>query len=168
LDKIFLKRAIVVLMILSFFSLEGCEAFRKKFIRKKQVEEEAEEQVILEPQVYPDVVYDNPTLYKNYYTFCKAWYGDLLDSLNQEGNYKKQLQCFSEVIKNLSLMRDLLKTEKQQEISSYIEMISKNKEKLMTASLKDAILPQLKNDLSSIEKKIVAKFSYSKIKDNIK
>lgn len=167
-NNLFLKRTIVVLMILSFFSLEGCEAFRKKFVRKKQIEEEEEEQVILEPQEYPEVVYDNSALYKNYFTLYKAWYGDLLDSLIPDASYKKQLQCFNEALKNLSEMRNLLKQEKQQEIDSSIQEISKNKEKMTGARLKNAILPQLKSDLASIDRKIRAQFNYNKIKDFIR
>ena len=167
-NKLFLRRAVLVLILLTFLSSEGCEAFRKKFVRKKNVEEEVEEQVILEPQEYPEVVYDNTTLYKNYFTLYKAWYADLLDSLKEESSYKKQLQCFDEVLKNLREMQNLLKPEKQQEMDPYIQEIAKNKEQLMGTSLKSAILPQLKSKLSSVEKKIRVQFNYNKIKEAIK
>lgn len=166
--KLFLRRTILVLIILTFLYSEGCEAFRKKFVRKKHLEDETEEQVILEPQEYPEVIYDNSTLYKNYFTLYKAWYADLLDSLKDEGSYKKQLQCFVEVIKNLSEMKNLLKQDKQQEIDVYIQEISENKDRLANSALKNAIIPQLKIDLNNIEKKIRINFNYNKVKDWIK
>jgi len=168
LDKLFLRRLILVSIILTFLSCEGCEAFRKKFVRKKQAEEDTVGQVILEPQEYPEVVHDNAELYKNSYTLCKAWYSDLLDSLKDEGSYKKQLQCFNEVLKNLSEMRNLLKEEKQQELDVCISDISKNKEQLMNSRLKNSILPQLKSNLARVEKTIRTKFNYNKIKESIR
>lgn len=167
-ERLFLRRMVLVLIILTFLSCEGCEAFRKKFVRKKQMEEETMEQVILEPQEYPEVVHDNPELYKNSYTLCKAWYSDLLESLKDEGSYKKQLQCFNEVLKNLSEMRNLLKEEKQQELDLCISEISNNKEQLINSRLKNSILPQLKSNLARVEKTIRTKFNYNKIKESIR
>ncbi|MFH1655128.1 MAG: hypothetical protein ABH954_00765 [Candidatus Omnitrophota bacterium] len=166
-DNIFLRKIIVILILVSFLSLEGCEAFRKKFIRKKK-KKEAEEQVVLEPQEYPEVVYDNITLYSNHYNLWKAWQVELLESLKEGQSYKKQIQCFDEVLKNLSEMRNLLADQKQQELDIYIQQIAGYKEKLSGSKLKYAILPQLKNRLNSIDKKIRTNFTYNKIEDWIK
>jgi len=167
LNKIFFRKVTIILVLISFLSLEGCEAFRKKFIRKKKVEQ-VEENVILVPQEYPEVVYDNVTLYKKYYSFWKASQSELLESLKEGQSYKKQVQCFNEVLKNLSEMKGLLLEQKQQELDAYIQEISINKDKFFNAKLKNNILSQLRSKLESIEKKIRINFVFKKVKDWIK
>jgi len=158
----------VVFILVSFLSLEGCAAFRKKFIRKKKKTKEVEEEIVLEPQEYPEVIYDSATLYKNHYNFWRAWHVDLLNSLEVGQSQKKRLRAFDEVIKNLEEMENLLIEQKQQELEVYILEISENREKLSKAKLRNILLPRLKSKLRSLEKKIRNNFAFKNAKDWIK
>jgi hypothetical protein len=168
LRRVFIRNITIVLILVFFLHLQGCEAFRKKFIRKPKNKKKVEEEIVLEPQEYPESIYDNPTLYKNYYTFWKASHLELIISLEKGNSYKKQLFLFDEVLKNLKNMKRLLTEEKQEEMDYYIQEITDEKEKLSSAKLKDSLLPRLKSKLSSIEKKIRINFSYRVIREWIR
>ena len=154
--------------MISLLALEGCEAFRKKFVRKSKKKKKEETQVVLQPQEYPEVVYDNPTLYKKYYNFWKASHTELIITLEGEQGLKKQLFYFDEVLKYLEGMKKLLADSKQEELDLYIKDISVRKEALSNTKLMNAVLPRLINKLGSIEKQIRIHFKYSEIEDWIR
>lgn len=163
-----IRKIVIVVFLLSLLSLEGCEAFRKKFIRERKKKTEVEEEVILEPQQYPDASYNNFVLYKNSYTFWKAAHSELIISLEEKQSYKRQLFFFDEVVKNLYDMRNLLVEEKQKQLDYFIQEINVLKEKLVNANLKVAISPQIESKLKAIESDIRINFSYTTIQDWIK
>ena len=67
----------------------GCEAFRKKFVRKPKKDKEVE--VVVHTQEYVSE-YSTEETYKKYFLFWRTWHEELLSSLSaQDGNRKKHV-----------------------------------------------------------------------------
>ncbi len=119
-DKNFRLTQILVLfsVFCLLFSLCGCEAFRKKFVRKSKRGKEVE--VVIHPIEY-ESKYTIEEAYKKYFSFWRAWRDELVNSLDaQDANRKKQVFTAKRTLENLQQMRKLLLPEKQTRLDVFI------------------------------------------------
>ncbi len=145
----------------------GCEAFVRKFTRKPKNENIPREEMILVPIEYKAPAADKDGLYRQYFLYWKSWHEEFINSLFRGMNRRKQLECVTETIKNLEQLRGLLKEESQRELSVYIGQINGLKDSIE----KDAygiIIESHRRSAERIERDIIRKFSYNKIKDQLK
>ncbi|MGA2774603.1 MAG: hypothetical protein ABSE81_00845 [Candidatus Omnitrophota bacterium] len=154
--------AVVICFLI--FSLTGCEAFTRKFTRKKK-DVSPQEELVLVPEVYKNTA-SKEEQYRQYFIFWKAEHGELIEALLQNKPNKKKVKSAQEAIKHLENMKSLLNEAAQKQLNGYI------------ARLKD-ILDAIGNDTyggnndfyrvkaENIERDIMKDFSYNKIKNSL-
>ncbi len=157
-----------ILISFSLICLSGCEALKKKFIRKHRGEEKEVEVVVFEPQEYPLQEFTNGELYQNHYLLWKSWKQELSESLEEGVNHKKQRENAKEMLINLEAMKILLQNDRQKGLDLFMQNAKKINEKISAGSLNSSDFSSLKNDLETLEKKVRNGYSYKKIKDFIK
>lgn len=155
------KRWILSVIILVFIcSSLGCDAFRRKFTRKKKYKE------IIEPVLNPDenvgLFYDNDTKYKNYFAYWRGWHDELIQAMSGRSR-KRQRYSLEQAIDNLRLMTELLRGEKQEQLNTYIQKMHKISKRLNSNQAfkeRDII-----RELSHIRLAVNKGLHYSKVKD---
>ena len=87
-------RIFVICLLVSFIFISfGCEAFKKKFIRKPK-HEPPEEEMVIYPKDYSKQQLPSDQAYKQYYTFWKTWHQEILNFLKTGSSKKKIISCF--------------------------------------------------------------------------
>ncbi len=172
-NRIFCKRRRLEVSVFIVFTLclslaaTGCEPLRKKFTRQKKKQIETTEAPILEPIEYPKKEYSTHDVYKNHYSLFKAWYGELINSMWQRGNLKRELYLLNQATVNLMKMKELLAEESQKPLEGYLAELK------AIASDMQAVVPtrdvsSLPIDLRSLERKVLKYCSFENMKDSIK
>lgn len=147
-------------------ALCGCEAFRKKFVRKPKREKEVT--VVVKIQEY-ESKYSTAETYKKYFLFWRCRHEELLNLLNaQEGNRKKRIFSAKKIIENLQQMQKLLLPQKQIELESFISEQKGIMEKLDRYNLSRAQRLRIKSALEKQRKKIQEEFAYRHIQEYLK
>ncbi len=122
--------------------------------------------MVLAPVEYKAPVVSNEELYRQYLLYWKSWQDELIESLLNNRNHKKQLDCIVEALKNLEQVNALLKEAQQKKLAVYVKQLN---------DLKDSVEkdPYFNNAAASrmtaerIKRDILRDFSYSKIKDSL-
>ena len=110
-------RSIIILCLV--FSITGCDAFIRKFTRKPKHDENYEPPV-LAPEEYKGPQTTKEEQYRQFFIFWRSWQDELIQSLEFGKNYKKQVDCANESLKNLVSMRPYLKEAKQKLLDTFI------------------------------------------------
>lgn len=159
-------------VFISFFlvlamTLSSCEPLRKKFTRKKKGEAvENMEVPILEPIEYPKKVYTSLDLYKNHFTFWRAWHKELMQSIVDEQSTKRKLYLLAQDVAQLTEMQKLLTEEKQAPLKDAVERLARFRTDVESpVPSRDA--SAWKVELESIDKKIRKDFTADKMKDSL-
>lgn len=157
---------LVVMGCLLVVSLVGCEAFRRKFVRKPQAK--ASEESFYAPKTYPKRPGAIGDEYSEYYAFWKRSQEELIGCLN--GYYKKQIASSKRTIDNLTSMRDMLKQEKAGQLTEYIKELN-----LIQKEIKESHgfftpgkVTKLSIKLTNIYNDVRKNYSYNKVKDFVK
>jgi len=156
-------RIIIAFSILALMlSLTGCAQLRKKFIRKKKVEEAMPHyERIKKYDVSPSI-----ELYTKHYIFWRSWHREAVNLLGK--NTKKDKRCVREMIKNLEDMRDLLVDEKGDQLEDHILVLRKIERDLQKRSLTFATKTRVRMVLEKEFKLIKINFSYTKMEPYIR
>lgn len=157
-------RKIVSIVLILALALEftGCEAVQRKFTRKKKREP-------IRPRFYQGGMAEtrpNLELYTMHYVYWKTWHEDLVD--NAGTNSKRDTLACTEVIGNLIDMRKRLKEKKAKELDAYIEKVKKITDEIRSGGFTSVRLGFLKQKLDNIKGRIIRKFYYKKVRDDIK
>lgn len=157
----------IIFGILFLFStLTGCEAFRRKFVRKQETK--VPEKAFYVPKEYPKRSASVENEYNEYFYFWKRSQEELIEYLN--GYYKKQIASSRRTIENLTYMRDMLKEEKAAPLTAYIKQLSLINEEIKAE--RGFFMPgkavKLSGELITIYNDVRKNYSYRKIKDFIK
>ncbi|MBL7084870.1 MAG: hypothetical protein ISS43_02035 [Candidatus Omnitrophica bacterium] len=168
--KLEARRLLLVFILLSAFSFQlsalcGCEAFRKKFVRKPKEEKQIE--VVVHTQEYSSE-YSPEQIYKKYFLFWRSWHEELVNSLNaQEGNRKKLISAAKKSVENLQQMRQLLLPEKQDRLDIYILEQKSIVRELNKRRLSPAQRLKIKTRLEKQRRQIQKEFGYSHIQEHL-
>jgi len=159
-------KRIIHLFIVYFliFSLLGCEAFVRKFTRKPKKGNLPKEELVLAPEEYKGPQMSKEELYRQYFLFWKSWHDELIGSLFEGANRKKQKDCLNETIKNLEQLRALLNNEKKAKLDIYMNQI-KNLDEIIAQDLYGNNITLNRLTAEQIKRNILRDFSYNKIKD---
>src|SRR3989338_1218458 len=106
----------VVVAVCAAVVFSGCEPLRKKFVRQKKKDASAATEVvpILQPEVYPEKVFDPVKQYKQHYGLWGVWHKDYLSILEDNGSDKRQIYVLTQMAAQLEKMENLLAGEKKQ------------------------------------------------------
>lgn len=159
-------KKIIHLFIVYFlvFNLLGCEAFVRKFTRKPKKGNLPKEELVLAPEEYKGPQMSKEELYRQYFLFWKSWHDELIGSLSEGANRKKQKDCLNETVKNLEQLRALLNDEKKAKLDIYINQI-KNLDEIIAQDLYGNNITLNRLTAEQIKRNILRDFSYNKIKD---
>lgn len=159
------KPKVILLLFTLCFLLStclGCEAFRRKFVRKAK---EKEVKVVIHTQEY-ESKYSIEETYKKYFLFWSTAHEELINSLNvQDGNRKKRIFAAKKVIENLQYMRQLLLLEKQVGLDTFISKLESILSQLDTYKLRRAQSLRIKSILEKQRRKIQREFSFRHIQE---
>ena len=158
-----MKRRFRYLVIaLLCISVAGCAGMQRKFSRKKQQEE----------KVSPVVTtYDYPIeqrvdeLYKKRFLFWKSWQGELIDRMDD--TYKKRIECYDELIQNLSEMQRYLNDEKYKALEGFAAEIKSLDPDVKKNDLTNSEKYRIRQILERTRRLIDKNFSYSKVKNSL-
>jgi len=114
-SKSLFKAGVAVFLVLN---LVGCEAFVRKFTRKKKDTGQKEEMVLAPVEYKPTM--DHVQLYKQHFLFWKSWHDELINALLMNSSQKKRIDCAGQAVKNLINMRGLLAPDKQALLDKYL------------------------------------------------
>jgi len=153
--------AAIILVIVFALGITGCEAFRKKFVRKKKQERV---QVYYEPEKYEKDPAE--ALYKKHYIYWKTLHEDLANNIGETP--VKVSRSAEGVVSNLRDMKRYLNEEKAAELETYIQKMVKIKSDLSRRHISIAGERITKRKLEEIYRKIRREFSYKKVKDCIR
>jgi len=150
-------------------NLIGCDAFVRKFTRKPKKDELPQEEMVLVPEEYKPTM-TKEDLYRQYLLYWKSWQDELIESLVNRGastyNYKKQLSCAEQAIKNLEQLKALLNEEKQKELDKYIV-----KMRNLQAEIRDNSYPvellTYRAAAERLRRAILRDFSFNKVKGSL-
>ena len=143
----------------------GCEAFRKKFVRKAKREKEIK--VVIHTEEY-ESRYSIEETYKTYFLFWRVAHEDLINLLDvQDGNRKKRIFAAKKVIENLQYMRQLLLLEKQVRLDAFISELERIVTQLDTYKLKRTQSLRIKSILEKQRRQIQREFSLRHIQEHL-
>ena len=156
-----------ILILFSIFCLllsaSGCEAFRRKFVRKPKQKKEI--RVVTQTKEY-SAEHSPEERYKKYFLFWRSWHDELINSLNaQDGNRKKQVFAARKVVENLEQMRQLLIPEGQKELEPFILAQQDVVQQLGTFRLSPAQALRIKSTLEKHKRRIQEKFSFRHVQE---
>lgn len=157
----------VVIIFCLIFSLVGCEAFIRKFTRKRKGEV-VQEPPVLAPEEYKGPQTTKEEQYRQFFIFWRSWQDELIQALLfvQNPNYKKQAGCVNEAIKNLVTMRQYLKSEKQKKLDEFIVKMNDLKS-LIAEDRYGRNLNWNRLRAEKLRRDIIRDFSFPKIKPYI-
>jgi hypothetical protein len=111
----YFKILIIAVLVIDF---AGCDAFVRKFTRKKN-KDDVQEELVLAPEEYKDT--RSPEVkYRQNFTYWKAWQDELIESLLVNKSLKKRVDCAEQALKYLGELKPLLNAKKQQELKTYL------------------------------------------------
>lgn len=149
------------------FAMLGCDAFVRKFTRKKKTQEVSPQEMVLVPEEYKGPQMSKEEIYRQYFLFWKSWHNELIETLSShQTNYKKRLSCIEETIKNLAQLKAMLNSEKQSKLAGYLQQLEDLK-KSLTLDVYGANLSQHQRVAEQIKRNILRDFSYHKIKKDL-
>lgn len=159
-------KKVLRLFIISFLIIDllGCDAFVRKFTRKRKKESLPQEEMVLAPEEWKGPQMTKEQMYRQYFLFWKSWQDELIEALLQKKSQKKQVDCSLEAIKNLLGLRALLNADSQKKLDNYINRLkdlhgSISRDFYGSSSLSYA------NSAERIKRGILSDFSYNKIKN---
>ena len=85
--------SVFLMIFLGSFILSsiGCEPLRKKFVRQKKKDENAQQFIpVLDPIDYPAAVYSAEEGYRKHYSLWRVWHKELMVSLDEQGIDRRQ------------------------------------------------------------------------------
>lgn len=146
--------------VLAFTSL-GCEAFRRKFVRKPEKEKEIK--VIIETQEY-ESRYSPEQSYKKYFLFWRISHEELINLLEtQNMSRKKRVFAARKIVENLSQMRQLILPEKQTRLDDFISEQRHIVRQVDRYNLNMVQRLRIKNALERQKRQIQREFDYRQI-----
>jgi len=153
-------------ILLFVLSAAGCEAFVRKFTRKPKKQELSKEDMVLAPEVYKGPCMSKEELYRQYLLFWKSWQDELINSLSEGANHKKQLDCIQEALKYIASMRSLLSEEKQKSIDRYIVELN-NLKSAIEKDIYSRNISITRQTAERIKRNVLRDFSYRDVQESL-
>lgn len=162
------SKRVLRLFVISFLIIDllGCDAFVRKFTRKRKKENLPQEEMVLAPEEWKGPQMTKEQMYRQYFLFWKSWQDELIEALLQKKSQKKQIDCSSEALKNLLSLKPLLNTDSQKKLDNYISRLKDLRDLISRDSYGGSSLSYA-NSAERIKRGILRDFSYNKIKNSL-
>lgn len=155
------KRKLICFALLSFavaFTSIACQPLKKKFTRKKKVDEEDKIQPVLDPIEYVPLAADPVKQYNHYYKLWWAFHKDLKNDFQQEERPKRLSYLASQCVKHLTELLPLTEGDQREELESIIKGYKRLQSK-MSAPLVRSEQYSIMRQLDGLAKKMRLKLS---------
>lgn len=161
-------KKVVILMVLCSFSLTaaGCEPLRKKFIRQKKKDKEANSAAapILEPIDYPRSSYSVEKDFAYRYSMWNIWYKEYktvvysIQHRKADSTQKKEVSIINQLISQVEEMDELVTDQKRVELAKIKEDLNKILEAVHAPdAFRDSL--SIGRDLYQIDKEFRSRFN---------
>lgn len=160
------KLVLFVCALVFVFQAAGCESFARKFVRKPKPENIKKEEVVFAPEEYKNEGVSNQDLYLRFFTFWKAWQDELIDSLEKNGNRKRQISSLNEAVKNLENILPLIAPESAGKLDYYIKQLRSLREAVERDIYSNSVSDN-RHRADRLKREIIRDFSFNNIKDKI-
>ncbi len=125
--------SVFLMIFLGSFILSsiGCEPLRKKFVRQKKKDENAQQFIpVLDPIDYPAAVYSAEEGYRKHYSLWRVWHKELMVSLDEQGIDRRQKYLVGQLVTQLSEMSKFVTEEKQKGLKDLSDTLFEVQEEL--------------------------------------
>jgi len=161
--RVIAGRIAALIIVFAFaVNVSGCASLMKKFTRKKTEDKKA--------LIYKPIrEYQKPPAedrYQRHYLFWQSWHSELVKVIGE--NHKKDYLCISEIIGNLTSMKELLAESKADELAKHIGKLTVIQEKIARGALSTSERDYAKRVLDKEERSIKSRFGYKKMQTFIK
>jgi len=146
--KAIIMKTVMIILCLTFFgtSLSSCQTIRRKFTRKKKKKTQAVIPV-LNPETYPETIYNPEEKYRSYYGLWRIWQKDFLKVIGEKGTKKRLRYLIVKMIQQVQGMQSQLDEVKREEMAAIAQDLESVQAQLQGS-------PSLRNDFT-IKKTIV-------------
>ncbi|MFC1515050.1 hypothetical protein ACFL5X_04025 [Candidatus Omnitrophota bacterium] len=157
-------RKVISILIISVLMLNcaGCYALRRKFVRKRK--KDTPPPLYLELKEYPHV----PTqeMYHQYWLFVRGWLDELIQSINEKPNTKRQKKAIDEAVMNFEQIVYFYNEEGKDVIGPMHTEILAIREVVhdpyFTSSMNKTII---KKRIATVKRRFEMDFTYAKAQD---
>jgi len=115
---------LAMVLVVATWSLSGCASMRRKFVRQRKAKDTKETMVpVLQPEEYAPVVEQPIEVYRMHYSICRAYFGDLWETLGRGYGDKRERYLVSQIAVKIDSLADLLQDglkEKLKALSSKV------------------------------------------------
>lgn len=143
-------------MILIASLCMGCTSIRRKFVRKKKSQEEAQVYVTLKD--YAGVPTEKA--YRDYYVFVRGWLDDLKAALQEQGSWKRSKKSIDEALMNFSQIYQGLNEEGKKECQDILQEFAAIKQTVYNTSLFSSDTTRLVERVDRLKRTFEKKMSY--------
>jgi len=157
----YLKLIVILLLVID---LAGCDAFVRKFTRKKK-NDGPQEELVLTPEEYKDTR-SSEQKYRQLFMYWKAWQDELIESLLMNKSLKKRVDCAEQALKYLGEIKPLLDVKKQQELGAYLIRLADLKD-MVSDDTYGARNHYYRLKAENLRRSVLQHFSYPDIKKSV-
>jgi hypothetical protein len=148
------------------FGTLGCESLGRKFVRKPKADDKKNEEVVFAPEEYKTEGVSHEDLYRQFFLYWKSWHDEVIDSLEKNGNRKRQVDSLNEAIKNLWDMKSYLKTEAAAKLEVSINQMIALRYAVTKDDYGNNVLAN-RRQAERLKRDILRDFSFNKIKNQM-
>ena len=153
-----MKKLTILLLISVILFNSGCHSMRKKFIRKKKVQEELP--VYVDFKEYPEK--PSREAYLDYYLFVDGWLDELIGALKKGVSYKREKRAIDEAIMNLEQIISFYNDQGREEAYDlYSELLGIRKDMEKNRNLSDLRRNYLVRKIEGLKRRFEKNFNYT-------
>lgn len=164
--KLVKKTLLFAVCYLLIASMVGCDAFVRKFTRKKKAGSMPQEEMVISPVEYPAPVLSKEQLYRKYFLYWQSWQDELIDALLYPTSRKRMIDCAGQSIENLKSMQAMLNDKAKARLGGYIDRMEALKSKIENNIYNQEISYE-RFSAERVRRDVFRDFPYHKIKDKL-
>ena len=126
------REIFIIVVLLLFAALSGCESVGRKFIRKPKKDKMAASEMVIAPEEYAAPGLTAAEGYKQDLLYWSSWHDELIFSLGAQGNRKRQLYCLDEAANNLRSCVEALDGINRSRAEGYLGKLSELRKAIET------------------------------------
>lgn len=160
----------LIFLVVAYFlciNLIGCDAFVRKFTRKKKTTEGGEVEMVLAPVEYKAPFMTKEEQYRQSFLYWQSWQGELIEALTSSRNYKKTVDCVNQSLEQLNNLKLLLSGEYERKAAYYYNRLAALKGRIANDIYFNEVAVN-RMDAERIRRDIFRDLSVAKVKNSFK